>query len=88
MSTMFPGAASASPGVGLARMFSLALDICSAALGEVRNAWARRQASILLHDLTPEMLKDIGISPGEIESALRHGRTGRPGPFEGLERNP
>ncbi|MCP8937620.1 DUF1127 domain-containing protein [Alsobacter sp. SYSU M60028] len=37
-----------------------------------------RRAAMAVRDLPPEMLKDIGIHQSEIDSVVRHGRTGRP----------
>ena len=43
----------------------------------LHRAWKARQASISLCSLGPDMLRDIGLEPCEIDWVVRHGRPDR-----------
>lgn len=43
----------------------------------LRRAWRDHRAARAMRGLSPEMLKDIGVSFAEIDTVVRHGRPSR-----------
>jgi hypothetical protein len=74
--TIHHSAASGSRPNAAAMLQSMSSGI-TAGLVALCKAWGARRASIAMWNLTPDMLRDIGVEPCEIEWLVRHGRADR-----------
>jgi len=69
MTTTTLHAATTSPLAGLVRL-------ATGLAGAIREYLRIRQATAALNDLSPELLKDLGIDRSEIERVAKFGRRG------------
>lgn len=77
MTILIHGRASPGKTEAAAALLAAGWRRLAGAFHALHKAWEVRQASVALWSMGPEMLRDIGIEPSEIDWVVRHGRTSR-----------